>query len=106
MKTYLFYLILVSTTLFSFTKPPVKAPFMMVFVEPFSPSSGKADGKIQVSVSGGTAPYQILVVSVPLAETKIFSNEEKMEANGLKGGKYEIHIHDSKDLSYFREVIL
>ncbi len=107
MKTFLISIMLLgSLPLVSFKSPTIREPFMIVFIEHQNASPGKSDGAIQVSVSGGTAPYQMLVVSVPLAETKRFASGEKMEAKGLQAGRYQIHITDQKDLSYFKEITL
>jgi hypothetical protein len=79
---------------------------MMVFIDHTNTSPGESNGAIQVSVSGGDAPYQLLLVSVPLADTKIFSTGEKFETTGLKAGKYQLHIRDQKNLTYSNEVII
>ncbi len=106
MKTILTLLFLTACTFFSFKLPPVREPFMMVFIEHKNTSEGNADGSVNISVSGGVAPYQLLLVSVPLAHTKVFATGEKIEATGLKAGKYQIHITDQKSLSYVNEVIV
>lgn len=107
MKTLLTLILLSSMVFFSFKNPPVREPFMIVFLEHDDTSSaGKSDGAIHVSVSGGVAPYQLLVVSVPLADTKVFGAGEKMDAKGLKAGKYQVYITDQKNLSYTNEVII
>ena len=86
-------------------KDPPKNTFVLS-IEKTDATEGQADGSIMVLVSGGTAPYQLLIVSVPFADTKIFSRTNKIEATQLKAGHYQIHISDDVNTIYTKEIIL
>ena len=81
------------------------SPLKVIIEKEDARSKEKSDGFIKLSVSGGAAPYQILIVSVPDAHTKIFSQEAVCYADSLKAGKYLINIADYNHLNTYSDEI-
>jgi hypothetical protein len=106
MKTKIIFPVLFLTCLLmsSFYFGKKEATPLQLSVQYQSTTPGNADGQIQLEISGGVPPYQILLVSIPEAHTKLFSSDPHFTASALKKGKYQVHVSDATQKTLFKEV--